>query len=114
MFTMKTWKERFPLESMLPDDLIGRYNKEVTSVFRFVDPSSGVQSQLRAIGRVGQEGDNRARRPDLTPVPSLRRSGYAYSEWSKRYLIRSTVKKIATGLSIRVSRKGPQPGQVSA
>jgi hypothetical protein len=50
MFTMKTWKERFPMESMLPDDLIGRFNKEETAVFRFASPSIGVQSELGAGG----------------------------------------------------------------
>jgi hypothetical protein len=46
MFDMETWKERFPMESMLPDDLIGRYNKEGTAAFRVADPYNTAQFEL--------------------------------------------------------------------
>jgi hypothetical protein len=105
MFTMETWKERFPMESMLPDDLIFQYNKGATAAFRVADPHRITRSELGWVRSIDHEICSYPQRPDTTPVPIPSRTGGAYSEWSKLRLIRAAMKKSATGLSMRAAQR---------
>ena len=102
--SMKTWYEKHPEQSRLPDPENFReiHDKEL---IRMADPYKTVKSEIEAMRVIEAEIDKDRRQALTRPVPVPNRTGHSFEKWRQQEEIKSAMNKAQTCLSMRVSQR---------
>ena len=110
---MKTWYEKCPENSHLPDPVRFREMHDKEAI-RMANPYKTVKSELNAMMVLEAEIDRDKRQPQQSrPVPIPSRTGHSFSEWRRQEEIKSEMNKAQTCLSMRVSQREAQRSKPS-